>query len=630
MLLKLPVSCSQRLVACCLMPKMRSLFYRMFPAVDASIWAAAEASGFALCFAMEDDHIRRLLPSCSTLCTGITQTGAVFVFRRIEANSRELLFPEAHATNGRGFSNLDQSFVLPPPGSDGIITISISQVPDASSAIAAGLPVACRQTRTSCSAGPGRNPPSELRTNESADIGLRVVRTGARVLDSASLFYLSASLSAAWSSQPPGAGTSAAGACKRGSLRALAIEGGLPVTGSITGLEALGGAIVAGRLQLRSLSLSGGGLGVEGARVFCREAIRALKGERAELATSPWALQRLDLSGNRLESTGLSLIAAALGFDASPHCSGDPSNGQATGDSSLGGVSPPPQLHALNLCGNNLGSGVGDALRAFDCVRTRDVLDPGCHSANEKLSRVVVGIEFLDLSSNDLESQFATDLASSLVHYFPTLKVLVLDGNPLGPSGAETLADSLFKLVDLRELSLVGCWLGDEGAMEVSIGAPNCQRLTRLDLTSNGLTCAAAESFGEALAEFKRLQQLRLSRNGIMGPGCCALFASAVSFCLAPRAPRDEADRVVDELWLACGGREENRMLRWFSVSDDDWCSDMFCGQRETVEVDQPKRTMLGGHSVSSDAMRKSGRDLQLLLEDNIVRQFDFRSPPPK
>mmetsp|Transcript_73865 Transcript_73865/g.196652 ORF Transcript_73865/g.196652 Transcript_73865/m.196652 type:complete len:211 (+) Transcript_73865:2268-2900(+) len=104
-----------------------------------------------------------------------------------------------------------------------------------------------------------------------------------------------------------------------------------------------------------------------------------------------------------------------------------------------------------------------------------------------------------------------------------------------------------------------------------------------------------------------------------MGPGCCALFASAVSFCLAPRAPRDEADRVVDELWLACGGREENRMLRWFSVSDDDWCSDMFCGQRETVEVDQPKRTMLGGHSVSSDAMRKSGRDLQLLLEDNIV-----------
>mmetsp|Transcript_73880 Transcript_73880/g.196760 ORF Transcript_73880/g.196760 Transcript_73880/m.196760 type:complete len:630 (+) Transcript_73880:521-2410(+) len=516
MLLKLPVSCSQRLVACCLMPKMRSLFYRMFPAVDASIWAAAEASGFALCFAMEDDHIRRLLPSCSTLCTGITQTGAVFVFRRIEANSRELLFPEAHATNGRGFSNLDQSFVLPPPGSDGIITISISQVPDASSAIAAGLPVACRQTRTSCSAGPGRNPPSELRTNESADIGLRVVRTGARVLDSASLFYLSASLSAAWSSQPPGAGTSAAGACKRGSLRALAIEGGLPVTGSITGLEALGGAIVAGRLQLRSLSLSGGGLGVEGARVFCREAIRALKGERAELATSPWALQRLDLSGNRLESTGLSLIAAALGFDASPHCSGDPSNGQATGDSSLGGVSPPPQLHALNLCGNNLGSGVGDALRAFDCVRTRDVLDPGCHSANEKLSRVVVGIEFLDLSSNDLESQFATDLASSLVHYFPTLKaslsqffffviirtfkcvhsffqVLVLDGNPLGPSGAETLADSLFKLVDLRELSLVGCWLGDEGAMEVSIGAPNCQRLTRLDLTSNGLTCAAAE-----------------------------------------------------------------------------------------------------------------------------------------
>mmetsp|Transcript_73882 Transcript_73882/g.196775 ORF Transcript_73882/g.196775 Transcript_73882/m.196775 type:complete len:116 (+) Transcript_73882:2333-2680(+) len=115
-----------------------------------------------------------------------------------------------------------------------------------------------------------------------------------------------------------------------------------------------------------------------------------------------------------------------------------------------------------------------------------------------------------------------------------------------------------------------------------------------------------------------------------MGPGCCALFASAVSFCLAPRAPRDEADRVVDELWLACGGREENRMLRWFSVSDDDWCSDMFCGQRETVEVDQPKRTMLGGHSVSSDAMRKSGRDLQLLLEDNIVRQFDFRFPPPK
>lgn len=223
------------------------------------------------------------------------------------------------------------------------------------------------------------------------------------------------------------------------------------------------GALASGGLRsLASLRLDGTALGRAGGEQLAT-ALPALP-----------ALTSLDVSECELGDEGTAAIASALG----------------------------PVTRVLALRSNAIGDRGADALAA--CLRGMPV-------------------EVLELDHNDVTGEGASGLADALAHAPHTVRVLKLLGNPLEPYGGDRLGVSLHMLLDLEELDVRACNLGDAGFAPLAAKLPALPRLRALRAASNGLGNRSAASLAEALGGCTALTHVSLSMGTINEEGARVL-----------------------------------------------------------------------------------------------------------
>jgi hypothetical protein len=106
-----------------------------------------------------------------------------------------------------------------------------------------------------------------------------------------------------------------------------------------------------------------------------------------------------------------------------------------------------------------------------------------------------------------------------------SLTSLALDGNHIGPSGAEAIASALAKNSTFVTLSLSRNEIGDVGALafaEVLCGGSAV--VTKLDLGDNRISDVGAKRLAWAIQAVSRLTELHLSENPYIGPASGQAF----------------------------------------------------------------------------------------------------------
>ena len=126
-------------------------------------------------------------------------------------------------------------------------------------------------------------------------------------------------------------------------------------------------------------------------------------------------------------------------------------------------------------------------------------------------------LEEVDLASCSLGAAGATFLAVPVGAPASQLQILRLNGNQLGPSGVQSLAQAASCSPALQELHLADCGAGCEGGAWQH--APTAQGLSAAD----SMLCAGAAALGKTLALAKHLWLLDLSRCGIKAEGASSL-----------------------------------------------------------------------------------------------------------
>ena len=132
----------------------------------------------------------------------------------------------------------------------------------------------------------------------------------------------------------------------------------------------------------------------------------------------------------------------------------------------------------------------------------------------------------LDLSDNNLGPVGAESLATALKTN-TTLTNLNLFYNDLGPAGAESLATALKTNTTLTNLNMSVHNLGLAGAESLATVLKTNTTLTNLDLSGNNLGPAGTESLATALQKNKTLTNLNLSVNNL-GPAGAESLAKAL------------------------------------------------------------------------------------------------------
>ena len=75
----------------------------------------------------------------------------------------------------------------------------------------------------------------------------------------------------------------------------------------------------------------------------------------------------------------------------------------------------------------------------------------------------------------------------------------------------------------LRSLKLAAAFLGDEGAVELSVGIVECVHIKVLDICSNAITDTGAGAFAESLPDLR-------------AAGACSFLCVCVCVCACVRA----------------------------------------------------------------------------------------------
>jgi Leucine Rich repeat len=116
-----------------------------------------------------------------------------------------------------------------------------------------------------------------------------------------------------------------------------------------------------------------------------------------------------------------------------------------------------------------------------------------CHIGNDGLATLPMMIHKesssrltdLHLCGNNINGSDGGHRLALLLQCFPSLRVLKLDNNNLGPLGAAALAPSLVLATRLERLDLSNCGLGNEGVANLIPAGHVNTSLTHLDLREN-------------------------------------------------------------------------------------------------------------------------------------------------
>ncbi|XP_058240247.1 NACHT, LRR and PYD domains-containing protein 3-like isoform X9 [Hemibagrus wyckioides] len=239
------------------------------------------------------------------------------------------------------------------------------------------------------------------------------------------------------------------------------------------------------------------------------ESCRALS---SVLSSNSSSLRELDLSGNKLQDSGVKLLSAGL---KNPHCTLEilrmrncsiTDEGCAALDSALRSNSS-SHLRELNLDGNNPGeSGVkllSDLLK-----------DPHCK------------LETLHLCRCNLTEESCRALSSVLSSNSSSLRELNLSNNKLQDSGVKLLSAGLKNPhCTLEILSLCVCNLTEESCRALSsVLSSNSSSLRELDLSNNKLQDSGVKLLSAGLKNpHCTLEILRMRNCSITDEGCAAL-----------------------------------------------------------------------------------------------------------
>ncbi len=154
-----------------------------------------------------------------------------------------------------------------------------------------------------------------------------------------------------------------------------------------------------------------------------------------------------------------------------------------------------PDLKQLYLIGNNIGD---EGIKA---------LGAALGTSNE--------LEQFVLANNKITSQTAKAFTSALNRQNYSLRILNVDHCGIGDEGAEAFVNCRM----LREFSLNGNSIGDEGAKSLGLGFRNNWPLRVFSLRENNIGDEGAKSLSEGLNAHKYLHALYLDNNNIGDEG---------------------------------------------------------------------------------------------------------------
>ncbi|XP_060760325.1 NACHT, LRR and PYD domains-containing protein 3-like isoform X1 [Neoarius graeffei] len=242
--------------------------------------------------------------------------------------------------------------------------------------------------------------------------------------------------------------------------------------------------------------------------------VSVLNSETSSLRELHLTVKTLDLTGNKLEDSGVKRLCAVL---ENPHCEvetlrlwgcGVSDEGCAALSSAL--RSNPSHLRELNLSSNNLGdSGVKRLCAVLE--------NPHCK------------LETLGLWGCGVSDEGCAALSSALRSNPSHLRELDLSNNNLGDSGVKRLCAVLENPhCKLEKLRLWGCGVSDEGCAALSSALrSNPSHLRYLNLSNNNLGDSGVKRLCAVLENpHCKLETLRLCGCGVSDEGCAALSSA--------------------------------------------------------------------------------------------------------
>ncbi|XP_060760398.1 NACHT, LRR and PYD domains-containing protein 12-like isoform X1 [Neoarius graeffei] len=252
-------------------------------------------------------------------------------------------------------------------------------------------------------------------------------------------------------------------------------------------------------------------------RIKCRSAealVSVLNSETSSLRELHLTVKTLDLSGNKLEDSGVKRLCAVL---ENPHCKletlglydcGVSDEGCAALSSAL--RSNPSHLRQLSISQNNL--------RDSGVKRLCAVLEnPHCK------------LEKLRLKECGVSDEGCAALSSALRSNPSHLRDLDLTNNNLGDSGVKRLCAVLENPhCKLETLGLSDCGVSDEGCAALSSALrSNPSHLRELNLSNNNLGDSGVKRLCAGLENpHCKLETLGLWRCGVSEEGCAALASA--------------------------------------------------------------------------------------------------------
>ncbi|XP_060760397.1 NACHT, LRR and PYD domains-containing protein 12-like [Neoarius graeffei] len=249
--------------------------------------------------------------------------------------------------------------------------------------------------------------------------------------------------------------------------------------------------------------------------------VSVLNSETSSLRELHLTVKTLDLSGNKLEDSGVKRLCAVL---ENPHCKvetlrlcgcGVSDEGCAALSSAL--RSNPSHLRDLDLTDNNLGdSGVKGLCAVLE-------------NTHCKLERMGISCDTIKGRSAEALVSVYNSETSSLRELHLTVKTLDLSGNKLEDSGVKRLCALLENPhCKVETLKLRRCGVSDEGCAALSSALrSNPSYLRDLDLTDNNLGDSGVKRLCAVLENpHCKLETLGLCKCGVSDEGCAALSSA--------------------------------------------------------------------------------------------------------
>lgn len=222
----------------------------------------------------------------------------------------------------------------------------------------------------------------------------------------------------------------------------------------------------------------------------------------------------------------------------------------------------------LDLAGNQLGSDLMDVLASelgknpqltyLNVVRCRsDSVDKDVNISSWRRFGAALArntnLKRLSITENGHLRGEATGLLMAGLKENKTLKILCLDGSPIGPTGAAAIAGVLSGGSLLDDLSICGTGIGDVGAKHIAAGLKTNTALKRLNMNSNEIGEAGAMAVAEVILVNAVLNYLSMMDNPIGREAVRAMVRAAAANRVLKTLFCRPTPQQFDEMGIMCG-----------------------------------------------------------------------------